>query len=53
MLRTHDRTVVRTDGRMDDVKTVYLPTNAVCGGIIMRWARRYNFEYLILVSDFL
>ena len=23
----------RTDGRMDNVKTVYPPTNTVCGGI--------------------
>ena len=25
-----------TDGRSDNVKTVYPPTNTVCGGIIMR-----------------
>ena len=30
-LRTH----IRTDGRKDDVKKVYPPTNTVCGGIII------------------
>ena len=32
MLRTHFRSFGRTDGRTDNVKTVYPPTNTVCGG---------------------
>ena len=30
------RSSVRTDGRTDNVKTVYPPTNTVCGAIKMR-----------------
>ena len=30
--RTDGRTDRRTDGRTDNVKTVYPPTNTVCGG---------------------
>ena len=30
---TFVRSFVRTDGRTDNVKTVYPPTNTVCGGI--------------------
>ena len=29
---TFVRSFVRTDGRTDNVKTVYPPTNTVCGG---------------------
>ena len=29
---TFERSDVRTDGRTDNVKTVYPPTNTVCGG---------------------
>ena len=32
MLRTHSRTVIRSDVRTDNVKTVYPPTNTVCSG---------------------
>ena len=32
--KCHGRTDGRTHGRMDNVKTVYPPTNVVCGGII-------------------
>ena len=32
-LRAHFRLFVRSDGRTDNVKTVYPPTNTVCGGI--------------------
>ena len=35
---TFGRTVVRSFGRSDNVKTVYPPTNTVCGG--------YNKTYL-------
>ena len=31
-LRTHGRTVRLSDGRTDNVKTVYPPTNTVCRG---------------------
>ena len=30
--KRHGHTFVRTDGRTDNVKTVYPPTNTVCGG---------------------
>ena len=33
---TVGRSVGRTVGRTDNVKTVYLPTNTVCGGIIRK-----------------
>ena len=32
---TFVRTFVRSFGRTDNVKTVYPPTNTVCGGIII------------------
>ena len=35
----YGRTDGRTDGRMDNVKTVYPPTNTVCGG--------YNYKKAI------
>ena len=31
-VRSFVRSFVRTDGRTDNVKTVYPPTNKVCGG---------------------
>ena len=37
--KRYGRTDGRTDGRMDNVKTVYPPTNTVCGG--------YNKGYFI------
>ena len=39
MLRKQSVMDKRSDGRMDNVKTVYPPTNTVCGGIIMRKQR--------------
>ena len=30
--KRYGQTVVRSDGRKDNVKTVYPPTNTVCGG---------------------
>ena len=32
------RSSVRSDRRTDNVKTVYTPTNTVCGGIITPWS---------------
>ena len=32
-LQTHIRTDLRTVGRKDNMKTVYPPTNTVCGGV--------------------
>ena len=33
--KRYGHTFVRSDGRTDNVKTVYPPTNTVCGGINM------------------
>ena len=41
-------TFVRTDGQTDNVKTVYPPTNTVCGGIIN--AIRHAYEFILRTS---
>ena len=38
---TFGRTVVRSFGRSDNVKTVYPPTNTVCGGY-NQWVLKQN-----------
>ena len=57
MLRTNGR----SDGRMDNVKTVYPPTNTVCGGYNKRTDKQYvadffytqyNLLYLMFVPNF-
>ena len=40
---TFGRSFVRSDGRRDNVKTVYPPTNTVCGGINMEEYKDSNF----------
>ena len=44
--KCYGHTFVRSDGRTDNVKTVYPPTNTVCGGYT------YNQVYVIPKTDF-
>ena len=51
--RTDGRTDTRTHGRTDNVKTVYPPTNKVCGGYKKSFFFRVHKTFKTFVLSFL
>ena len=49
--KRYGRTDARTDGRTDNVKTVYPPTNTVCGGYNdWLWCFNLKFQLILAIS---